>query len=149
MSENNSPDTKLSEGNVSETGRVEPSTAAPIREIIDGISRAITQNDTATIEQFLDPLYPAETADVMDALPSEVRRQFVEHFPDGLHGEVLLHMGEGAAIELVEDMDAETLQSATESMDTADVVELLDEVLPKEVGEELLDSMDQQRRQRI
>lgn len=149
MSKNNSPDTKLSKKNVSKTSRTEPAVTAPIREIIDGISLAITQNDTATIERLLAPLNPAETADVMDALPSEVRRQFVEHVPDDLHGEVLLHMGEGAAIELVEDMDAETLQSATESMDTADVVELLDEVLPKEVGEELLDSMDQQRRQRI
>ncbi len=121
----------------------------PIRKIIDGISQAITENNTSEIEQLLKPLNPAETADIMDALPTEVRRQLIEHIPEGLDGEVLLHMGEGAAIELVESMDADALQTATESMDTADVVELLDEVLPKEAADELLDSMDQQRRKRI
>jgi len=124
-------------------------TATPINQIIDRISLAIKHNSRAEIERLLEPLNPAETADVMDALPSEDRRQLIEHYPDCLDGEVLLHMGEGAAIELVEGMDADALQSATQSMDTADVVELLDEVLPKEAAEELLDSMDQQRRERV
>lgn len=127
----------------------EQTVASPIHEVIDGVSQAITENDRDEITQWLEPLNHAETADVMDALPSEERLQLIEHLPDGIDGEVLLHMGEGAAIELVENMDAEALQSATESMDTADVVELFDEVLPKNVAEELLDSMDQQRRERI
>ena len=137
------------ENHLPKNDKTEPSVTTPISEIIDGISQAITKNDSAEIEQLLEPLNPAETADVMDALPTVERRQLIEHIPEALDGEVLLHMGEGAAIELVEGMDAETLQTATESMDTADVVELLDEVLPKEVADELLDSMDQQRRQRV
>lgn len=139
----------MSEKTTSEDNKTEPTVVAPIHEIIVGVSQAITENDREEITQWLEPLNHAETADVMDALPSDERLQLIQHLPDGIDGEVLLHMGEGAAIELVENMDAIELQSATESMDTADVVELLDEVLPKEVAEELLDSMDQQRRERI
>ncbi|MCP3849805.1 MAG: magnesium transporter [Gammaproteobacteria bacterium] len=139
----------MSEKQLSETLTTEQAITAPINEIIDDVSQAITINDTNKIVQLLKQLNHAEIADVMDALNSGERRQLIEHFPDGIDGEVLLHMGEGAAIELVEDMDADELQSATESMDTADVVELLDEVLPKEAAEELLESMDQQRRERI
>ncbi len=139
----------MSDKNTSEDSKNESLVALPIHEIIDGVSQAITENDSAEITQWLEPLNHAETADVMDALPSGERLQLIEHLPDGIDGEVLLHMGEGAAIELVENMDADALQSATESMDTADVVELFDEVLPKDIAEELLDSMDQQRRERI
>ncbi len=139
MSENNLPGNKKSEQVI----------VAPISKIIDGISQGITENNVSAIEKLLKPLNPAEIADIMDALPTEERRQLIEHIPDILDGEVLLHMGEGAATKLVENMDADALQSATESMDTADVVELLHEVLPKEAADELLDSMDQQRRQRI
>ncbi len=141
--------TPLSDHNTSENSKTELIAAASINEVIDVISQAITENDRDEITQWLEPLNHAETADVMDALPSEERLQLIQHLPDGIDGEVLLHMGEGAAIELVESMDADALQSATEDMDTADVVELLDEVLPKEAAEELLDSMDQQRRERI
>jgi len=139
----------LSKHRTSEDNKNEQPIAVPIHKIIDGVSQAITENDREEITQWLEPLNHAETADVMDALPSEERLQLIQHLPDGIDGEVLLHMGEGAAIELVESMDADELQSATESMDTADVVELLDEVLPKQIAEELLDSMDQQRRERI
>ncbi len=139
----------MSHSDTSENSKSEQIASAPINEVIDGISQAITENDGAEITQWLEPLNHAETADIMDALPSEERLQLISHLPDGIDGEVLLHMGEGAATELVESMDADALQLATESMDTADVVELLDEVLPKEAAEELLDSMDQQRRERI
>ncbi len=139
----------MSENNLPGNEKPEQAIVAPISEIIDGISQGITENNVSAIEQLLKPLNPAETADIMDALPTEERRQLIKYIPDILDGEVLLHMGEGAAIKLVENMDADALQSATESMDTADVVELLHEVLPKEAADELLDSMDQQRRQRI
>jgi magnesium transporter len=54
-----------------------------------------------------------------------------------------------AATELADTMDSEALHHATKAMDTADVAELLDEVLDKESGDDLLDSMDIQRCERI
>jgi len=87
-----------------------------IIETINAISEAIIENNKVLIDQILESLNPAETADIMDALPTEVRRQLLTHIPEGQDGEVLLHMTEGAAIELVEDMDSSALLSATESM---------------------------------
>lgn len=139
----------MSNHDTTDITKTDQTVAAPINVIIDGVSNAIANDDREDITNWLEPLNHAETADVMDGLPSEDRIQLIQHLPDGIDGEILLHMGEGAAIELAESLDTNELLSATESMDTADVVELLDEVLPKDAAEELLDSMDHQRRERI
>lgn len=103
----------------------------------------------ATIEKHLSNLNPAEIAHILDAQPAADRSRLFECVPEGLDGEVLLHMSEVAASDLVEEMDSEALQHATKDMDTADVAELLDEVLDDNTAEELLDSMGVQRRKRV
>lgn len=121
----------------------------PVNETIKAVPDAIAKGDRQQLRELFKALNPAEIAHVLDALPANDRPPLLEYLPDQIDGEVLLHMGEVAAAELVEELDAATLHQATKSMDTADVVELLDEVLPKEIVGELLGSMDTQRRERI
>lgn len=118
-------------------------------EIIRIISDAIENCDKEVIQQQLKSLNAAETAHIFDALPAADRPRLFECVPDGLDGEVLLHMSEVAAAELAEEMDSEALHHATKSMDTADVAELMDEVFDKETADGLLDSMDAHRRMRV
>ena len=118
-------------------------------EIIQIISDAIENCDKEVIQQQLKSLNAAETAHIFDALPAADRPRLFECVPDGLDGEVLLHMSEVAAAELAEEMDSEALHHATKSMDTADVAELMDEVFDKETADGLLDSMDAHRRVRV
>ncbi len=118
-------------------------------ETIKAVSDAIANGDQQQLRELFQVLNPAEIAHVLDALPANDRPPLLAYLPDQIDGEVLLHMGEVAAAELVEELDAATLHQATKAMDTADVVELLDEVLPKEIVGELLSSMDTQRRERI
>ncbi len=125
------------------------SNATPDNDTIEAIFIAVRENNCLEIARLLQPLNPPEIAHVADALPATDRPRLLKCIPNGLDGEVLLHMGENAAAELVEAMDTNALHQATELMDTADVAELLEEVLDKNAGEELLDVMDQQRRERI
>ncbi|MFQ5329146.1 MAG: magnesium transporter [Thermodesulfobacteriota bacterium] len=117
-------------------------------ETITAITDAITIGDCNEIERLLAPLNPAEIAHVLNALPADERAFLFEYVPEGLNGEVLLHMGEVAAADLAKDLDAHTLLKATDVMDTADIAELL-EVLPEESADKLLKGMDAQRRERI
>ncbi len=120
-----------------------------VKQAIRIISKAIEERNKNQIEQQLSLFNPAEIAHIIDALPSAERPYLFACVPKGIDGEVLLHMSEVAAADLADDMDAEALHHATKAMDTADVAELLDEVLDKEAGDDLLDSMDSQRRERI
>lgn len=120
-----------------------------VNQAIHLISKAIENCDRDTIKQQLDLFNAAETAHIIDALPAAERPRLFACIPEALNGEVLLHMSEVAAAELADNMDSEALHHATKAMDTADVAELLDEVLDKDAADELLDSMDAQRRRRI
>lgn len=139
----------MTENNNNLTNPVNLVNPRPINETIKVVSDAIVGCDQHKLRELFKALNPAEIAHVLDALPANDRPPLLECLPDLIDGEVLLHMGEVAAAELVEELDAATLHQATKAMDTADVVELLDEVLPKEIVGELLDSMDAQRREQI
>ena len=116
---------------------------------IKAISDMIENCDNQTARQQLQKLSAAETAHLLDALPAAKRPLLFKCIASHLYGEVLLHMNEVAATELAEAMNIESLHHATRSMDTADVAELLDEVLNHETANDLLESMDAQRRSRI
>jgi len=120
-----------------------------VNQAIHLISTAIERCDRNTIKYQLGLFNAAETAHIIDALPAVERPRLFACIPENLNGEVLLHMSEVAAAELADNMDFEALHHATKAMDTADVAELFDEVLDKDAADELLDKMDEQRRQRI
>ncbi len=118
-------------------------------ETLKVISRAIENCEKKAIKDQLALLNAAEIAHIFNALPAADRPCLFESIPDGLSGEVLLHMSEVAATELADEIDIATLHHATKKMDTADVAELLDEVFDKETADDLLDNMGAGRRQRI
>jgi magnesium transporter len=120
-----------------------------VDQAIQIISKAIEDSNKKIIKQHLRLFNPAEIAHIIDALPAAERPQLFTCIAKGSDGEVLLHMSEVAATKLADDMDAEALHHATKAMDTADVAELLNEVLDKEAGDDLLESMTEQRREKI
>lgn len=120
-----------------------------VNEAICFITKEMDDCGHDIIAQQLSFFNAAEIAHIIDAFPAADRPCLFACISDGLDGEVLLHMSEVAATELAENMDAYALHQATKAMDTADVAELLDEVLDKERGDDLLDRMDIQRRERI
>ena len=120
-----------------------------VDQAIQIISKAIEDSNKKIIKQHLRLFNPAEIAHIIDSLPAAERPHLFTCIAKGSDGEVLLHMSEVAATKLADDMDAEALHHATKAMDTADVAELLDEVLDKEAGDDLLESMNEQRRKKI
>ncbi len=123
-------------------------TKVELKDVIERVSAAVEANELESLKALVLSLNPAELAHVLEAIPNDSRSLVFDLVPDEFDGEVLLEMGEVAASELAESLDAQTLQGATQDMDAADVVELLD-VLPDESVEDLLQGMDAQRRARI
>ncbi|VAX06678.1 Mg/Co/Ni transporter MgtE, CBS domain-containing [hydrothermal vent metagenome] len=107
--------------------------------------------DSGTLQQvarMLNALRPAEIAHLLESLPLEEREIVWGLVADDCEGEVLVELADEVREDLVSKMDKEELLAAAEGMDTDDLADLLQD-LPKTVTWELLDSLDNQRRERL
>ncbi len=119
-----------------------------LSDIIEQLLDALERNALAQISSLLAPLNAAEIAHILEAIPYESRPAVFERAPDETLGEILLEIGDVAAEELAEHLDAKTLKLLAETLDSSDLAELID-VLPDESVDDLLNSMSEQRRARI
>lgn len=112
------------------------------------VNAALDADDFADIEALLAELEPAEIALLLESLPPENRSRVWARVSRDDDGEVLLHVHDEARASLLEDMNSAEIVAAAEGMDTTDVAELI-EVLPEDMGEDVLRAMDEQMRQRV
>ncbi len=112
------------------------------------VNQALEAEDFATIEALLAELEPAEIAILLESLPHDDRALVWARVSRDDDGEVLLHVHDEARASLLADMDSEEIVAATEGMDSTDLAELI-ELLPEDVGDDVLRAMDAQQRLRV
>ncbi len=112
------------------------------------LSEALHSGTAEQVRHLLESLHPAEIADLLESLPHEPREILLELVDPGIQGEVLTEVNEEVRAGLIEDMATAQLVAITESLDTDDLADLLQD-LPGAVIHELLHSMDKQNRQRL
>ncbi len=106
---------------------------------------------SGTLQQagrMLNALRPAEIAHLLESLPLSQRKIAWELLDDTTDGEILLEVTDDVRDSLMEQMDAAELIAATEGLDTDDLADLVKE-LPRHITWEVLDSLDQQNRERL
>jgi magnesium transporter len=81
-----------------------------------------------------------ETAAVLEALPQPARQIYWELVPEELRGDVLAWLGDQVRSDLLKKLDVEEAVSATSSMDTPYLAEVVDEA-PPELREAILESL--------
>ena len=81
-----------------------------------------------------------ETAAVLEALPQPARQIYWELVPEELRGDVLAWLGDQVRSDLLKKLDVEGAVSATSSMDTPYLAEVVDEA-PPELREAILESL--------
>jgi magnesium transporter len=107
--------------------------------------------DSGTLLQagrMLNALRPAEIAHLLESLPWSQRKIAWELLDDTTDGEILLEVTDEVRDSLMQQMDAAELVAATEGLDTDDLADLVKE-LPRHITWEVLDSLDQQNRERL
>ncbi len=119
-----------------------------LSDSIEELLEALDQHDYARITAILAQLNAAEIAHILEAIPSDSREHIFKRAPASELGEILLEIGDVAAIELAGHIEAPALKVLAEKLDTSEIAELID-VLSDETVDDLLSSMSQQRRQRI
>ncbi len=115
---------------------------------LNAFSEALKSGRFVRMRRLLASLHPAETAHLLESLPPNERLVCWPIINPELRGEVLSYIGEDVRTGLMTGMDTADLLSATEDLDTDDVVDILQD-LPGHVMQEVLRAMNSQRRRRI
>lgn len=98
--------------------------------------------------KMLNNLHPSEIAHLLESVPSRERALAWELVDPELEGDVLSHVGDEVRASLLRLMDTHELVAATEGMETDDLADILQD-LPRVVIRTVLQSMDEQDRQRV
>jgi magnesium transporter len=114
----------------------------------DLIETLLHKRHQAALKQKLDGLHSADIAYILEALPVDQRLAVWNLVKSELDGQVLLDVSDAVRETLISNMDAEELLSATGQLDTDEIADLAPD-LPEEVMQELLETLNDQNRQRL
>lgn len=127
-----------------------PLQSAPIKEQsrLQTLQEVLDSGTLQQVARMLNALRPAEIAHLLEALPLEEREIVWGLVEEESEGEVLVQLADEVLADLVSKMDKEALLAAAEGLDTDDLADLVQE-LPLAITREVLNSLDQQRRERL
>jgi len=112
------------------------------------LSSALERGTIANVRSMLNGLHPAEIAHLLESMPQQRRRLLWELVDPELDGDVLIHVNDELRASLILEMDPEELVAAAEGLEPDDLADILGD-LPDVVINEVLQSMDEQNRQRL
>jgi len=107
--------------------------------------------DSGTLQQagkMLNALHPGEIAHLLEALPLAERELIWGLVSDENDGEVLVLLTDEVRADLIRKMNNAELLAASVGLDTDDLADLIQE-LPQTITREIMDSLDQQHRERL
>lgn len=112
------------------------------------VESLVHKQNLALLQMKLDDLHPADVAYILEALPIEQRLQVWDMVKAERDGEILLEVSDAVRQTLIADMDSEELLAAAEQLDTDELADLAPD-LPRDVLQELLETLDSQNRERL
>ena len=111
------------------------------------LQRVQTMLESGALQQagkLLNALAPAEIAHLLEALPL-TEREIVWGLIGDHDGEILVLLSDEVSSDLIKKMDTAELLAAAEGLDLDDLADLIQE-LPETITQEVIQSLDQQRR---
>jgi len=115
---------------------------------LDRLTRALDSGAAGQVRYLLSNLNAAEIAELLESFPHGPREILWELVDPEDRGETLVHLADEVRDDLIREMETHDLVVATGSLDTDDLVDLMQD-LPRTVTNEILRSMDKQHRVRL
>lgn len=112
------------------------------------LAEALESGRLGPVKRLVNSLTPAEVGNLLESLPPAKRLIVWELVDTEIDGEVLLHVNDEVRESLLAEMDPEEILAAAGSLETDDLVELLDD-LPDALTDQVLHSMDVENRERL
>jgi len=119
-----------------------------IQKQLELLNDALESGVLDSVARMLNSLEPQDVAHLLESSPPRLRHAIWRLVDLEHEGEVLRFLSEEIQTEFLQKMDAQEFVAATENLEYDDIADLL-QLLPNTVIREVLDSMDQQDRQRL
>jgi magnesium transporter len=118
------------------------------QELLKDIQVHLESNSIEELRELLATIHPSEVANVLESSVKADRYEIWAHIDSSTEGEVLSYANTAVRNSLVQQMEPAEVANATNSLDSDDVADILQD-LPEELADEILLSMDEQNRKRV
>ncbi|MCA8868735.1 MAG: magnesium transporter [Rhodobacteraceae bacterium] len=109
--------------------------------LVDRLLTAVEAGDRVQLLELLDEVHAADIADFIEQIGSADRRAFLALWGDDIDGEVLSELSDGVREEVIDELPGHVLAGAVRSLETDDVVDLI-EYLEEPQQELVLDALE-------
>ncbi|PIE06477.1 MAG: magnesium transporter [Rhodobacterales bacterium] len=98
------------------------------RELLRPVRSAVDAGDAAALARLLEPLHPADIADLLEQVDDDTRAELVRLYGRAFDGELLSELDEGIREEVIGILQPEVLTEAVRELETDDVVDLVEDL---------------------
>jgi magnesium transporter len=130
MSETDLPEFALDTAQLDEDDRLKP---AFVRKVLD----AVEAGDAAGARALVEPLHPADIADLFELTPHEDRAGLATAITDLLDGDVFAEMNDYVREDLIDALSATQVADIASELDTDDAVAIIEDMEPADQREVL------------
>jgi magnesium transporter len=127
---------------------VDVATTVQEADRLDALHAVLESGSVIKATRMLNALHPAEIAHVLQSLPPRQRELVWGMVDDAAQGEVLLYLNDDLRDELLREMAPSRILEVADVLETDDLADLVQD-LPATVTREVLNSLDEQRRERL
>ncbi|MEM1375026.1 MAG: magnesium transporter [Pseudomonadota bacterium] len=110
-------------------------------KLLPQVRVAMVDGDRAALDALLDPLHPADIADLLEQMDAGPRADLLTLAADIVDGEVLSEISDGLREEIIAALPAPVLQDAVRDLESDDVVDILED-LEEPQQEAILDALE-------
>ena len=102
------------------------------REFVDAVSDALEARDQSRAYELVEPLHPADIADLFELLERDERRRLAAAITDLMTPEVIAELNDYVREDMIEALPPGAVADIAEQLDTDDAVQLIEDLEPED-----------------
>ena len=110
------------------------------RNLVAEAVEAIQVSSAKTLDRLLDPLHPADIADLLEQIDEKDRTALLGLWKGGMDGDILSELGDDLREEVIDTLGPSELAEAVRDLESDDVVDLVED-LGEDQQEQILDAL--------
>jgi magnesium transporter len=111
------------------------------RRLVSGILYTLEAKDRSKLVELLEPLHPADIADIIEQINPNDRRRLVQLYGEEFDGDILSELDDGLREEIIQVLRPDVLADALRELESDDIVDLVED-LDEPQQEAILDQLE-------
>ncbi|MEC7818382.1 MAG: magnesium transporter [Pseudomonadota bacterium] len=132
------PDDRIDDERMDEENTLKP-------QFVRRVEDALEEGDGGAVYDLVEPLHPADVADLLELFDREDRRKLASAITDLMTGDVVAELNDYVRDDMMEDLPAASVAQIAEQLETDDAVQLIED-LDEEDQQAILAELDDEDR---